>query len=150
MIDYIAVNPVTYELYGIVSQSSPARIIKISPAGTVETIYTSPDGSYPYKMAFSPAGELYVALITGWGEMPISDIIKINSDGTTTTIISPAPVNFYDMAVDANNNIYVIDNRTIQKISQDGTIATIASFDMRTEVTTADTFFVYPYISGLL
>ncbi len=116
--NYIAINPVTYEAYAIDKWNYPQRIIKISQDGTIDTIYTFSTNAYSSIIAFSPNGELYTTTPSSGGEI-VADIIKINPDGTTTTIIPNPDIPITYMAIDANNNIYATTGNNLYKITPD-------------------------------
>ncbi len=128
VLNYIAVNPISREVYAL-QWSDTNKIIKISPDGTVETVFTFPTDYYPATIAFSPGGELYISTgISYWIGFGVGDsILRLNPDGTTTTITTG--ISAFYMAIDSNNNIYAVDNtNTLYRIAPDGTITTITTF----------------------
>src|SRR3954471_9178731 len=107
---YVAVGPR--------SSGDSAKILRITPAGSVST-FANANAS---GLAFDSAGNMYAATGT------IGTVDKFTPDGTRTTFAS-ALTRPLDVAVDRADNIYVSDAGTnvIYKFTTDGTKVPFAS-----------------------
>lgn len=152
--DGIGINAQFSAIYGIavdasgnvyVSDYGNARIRKITPAGAVTTFAGSSfgfaDGLGAAAQFWNPAG----VAVAASGNVYVADtgnqkIRKITPSGMVTTLAgstvgvadgtgTSAQFNFpYSLAVDAQENVYVADdkNHKIRKITTDGVVTTLA------------------------
>jgi RHS repeat-associated protein len=148
--NYIAIHPITNEVYAI-DYYQNLRITKITPDGAITPVYTfPPDYYYANAIAFSPSGELYIS-----GQDILGDNIqKLNTDGTTTTIISGAGIYPNYLSIDANNNIYANSGgipASIYRITPDGQITLITHLTAEGGITTIDASGnIYASISNII
>ncbi len=144
---YLADN---YQYSDDFSNQSYARIRKVTPDGTINTIAGGPAGSsgdggpaasaqfnQVGALAIDPSGNLFIVDISfiANGSSPVDSgaIREINTAGTISTlVVSFSALPFPSITFDSAGNLYisgsdaVIDSSRILKVSPNGTITTLA------------------------
>ena len=145
----IAINPVTNEVY--VADQSNQRVVKVSAAGVVTSVAGTGTAGYngdniaastarlsaPARIAFDPAGNLYIA------DSGNNRIRKVNPAGVITTVAGTGTAGFagdggqataarlktpFDVFPGPDGSLYIADkgNQRIRKVAPNGVISTIA------------------------
>jgi sugar lactone lactonase YvrE len=129
-------------------QYFPGWVRKVDRAGRITTVYVEratgeaddDDPTFPFSasgMAVDAAGTVYVAL-----DDPVANrVIRIDRDGRVTTVAGTGEAGFsgdggpatqaqlqaiWDVAVDAEGNLYISTDNRIRKVDTAGVITTIA------------------------